>query len=166
MKQSPRRTFALAVALGLVVLPVSAALAYFLASGTGSVSGATVTSTSPATVSLSQQYADPASEFVYEGPSTTALSPGGTVRFGLNATCLTSCPASVGSVRLVSVTSDKAGCNSTSLPGTFTSAGLVVNMTVGATTYIGQMTVSMNSDPDRDQSACLGATLVFNLATP
>jgi hypothetical protein len=64
------------------------------------------------------------------------------------------------------VTSDKAGCNSTSLPGTFTSGGLVVNMTVGATTYIGQMTVAMNSDPDRDQSACLGATLVFNLATP
>lgn len=167
MRTSSRRTFAVAVGLGLFVLPAATVLAFFLASGVGQASGAVVTSSSPATVSISQQYADPANEFVYEGPSTTALAPGGTVRFGLNATCTASCPASVGSIRLTSVTSDKVGCNSTALPGTFTSGGLVVNMTVDTTTqYVGQMTVSMVSDPDRDQSACLGAVLSFHLQTP
>jgi len=162
-----RRAFAIAVALGLFVIPVSTALAFFAATGTGTVTGATVTSSSPATVTISAQYGDPASEFVYSGPSTTALAPGGTVRFGLVATCTSSCPASVGSIRLVSVSSNKTGCDSTALPNTFSAASLAVNTTIdGSPTYVGQMTVAMASDPNLSEDACLGATLSFRVATP
>ncbi len=161
------RAFAFAVALGLVVIPVSSALAYFLASGTGTVTGATITSSSPATITISAQYGDPANEFVYSGPSTTALAPGGTVRFGLVATCTASCPASVGSIHLASVSSNQSGCDSTSLPDTFSAAPLSVGTTIDTTpTYVGQMTVAMASDPTRSEVACLGATLSFHVATP
>lgn len=166
VRPSRRRTFATAVALALFVIPVSSALAFFLASGTGTISGAKVTASSPATVSITPTYAD-SNEFSYAPAGATALSPGGTVTLPLYATCVTACPASVSSIRLASVSSDKTGCDSASLPGSFTSGALAVNATITTTpTPIGSLVVAFNADPDRDQSVCLGATLAFHLATP
>jgi len=164
MRRSTRHTFAAAVALGLVVIPVASVIAVFLASGSGTVSGAQITTSSPSSVRIDAAAA-PGSEFVYEGPSTTALAPGGDVKMSLAVTCLTSCPATVGSIRLVSVSSNQSGCSSAALPGTFTSPGLAVNTTITGTVIVGQLTVFMNSTGD-DQTPCLGATLTFNLATP
>jgi hypothetical protein len=166
MKLSRRRTFAVAVVAALFVVPVASTFAYFLASGSGTVSGAQITSTSPATVAITPTYSD-SNEFSYAPAGATALSPGGTVSMPLYATCTAACPASVSSIRLASVTSDKAGCNSASLPGSFTGGPLVVNQTITTTpTPIGNFVAAFNSDPDRDQSVCLGATLTFNLTTP
>lgn len=162
-RRTSPRTFAAAVAIALLVMPVAEALAYFSATGTGNIAGAQV-STTASTVSLSL---GGGTSFTYAGGSTSALVPGGTVTFPVSASCLTNCPGFVSSIRLAGFTSDKTGCDSVTLPGSFTAPNLGVNATVSVSgASVGSMTVTFVNLPSTNQNACLGAILTFQLATP
>jgi len=162
-RQTSPRTFVAAVAVAILVLPVAEALAYFSATGTGNISGAQV-STTASTVSLSL---GGGTSFTYAGGSTSALVPGGTVTFPINASCLTNCPGFVSVIRLAGFTSDKTGCDSTTLPGAFTAPNVAFNATVSVSgANVGSMTATFVNLPSTNQNACLGAVLTFQLATP
>lgn len=109
-----KHSFAVAVVAALMVMPVTEALAYFSATGTGTISNVQA-GTSASTVTIAQNGA-----FVYAGPSTTNLVPGGTVAFPSIITCTAVPPCVVPSVSLQSWTSNQAGCTTALMPGSFT----------------------------------------------
>jgi hypothetical protein len=76
-----KHSFAIAIVMALFALPVVTALAYFSATGTGTISNVQA-GTSASTVAIAQNGA-----FIYAGPSTTNLVPGGTVTFPSTITC-------------------------------------------------------------------------------
>lgn len=155
------RSFVAAVIVALFALPTVEALAFFSSTGTGST---TATAASASTVSIAVDSSNP--NPVYAGPSTTALAPGGTVTQALKATCLTGCPAHVSTVNLASWSSNKTGCDSTTLPGSFTMPALTFNGNVASSgTSLGSVVISFVNTAS-DQTACAGATLTFNFTTP
>jgi hypothetical protein len=159
-RRSSPRTFAAAVLVALLVMPVAEALAFYGVSGSGTIGPAPVSATGT-TVGVS---IGGGTAFTFSGGSTTNYVLGGSSSSPIRLTCLTSCPATVAHVNLSSFTSDKAGCNSTSLPGAFTAPGLVpVPSSIPATaTDVGSITINYVS-LSVDQSACLGANVTFTL---
>jgi hypothetical protein len=156
------RSFVAAVIVALVAMPVAEALAYFSSTGTGST---TATAAQASTVSIAASAGNP--NPTYGGPSTTAVAPGGTVTQALMATCLTTCPAYVSTISLAGWSSNKTGCDSTSLPGSFTMPPLAFNGNViSGGTPVGSVVITFVNLPNTDQTACAGATLTFNFTTP
>ncbi|HEV2033387.1 MAG TPA: hypothetical protein VGU71_04190 [Candidatus Dormibacteraeota bacterium] len=159
-RRTSRRTFVVAIVVALLLMPVAEALAFFSATGSGTIAGAAVASAPTVSITLGGGTA-----FTYAGGSTTNLVPGGTVTFPVRVSCTANCPAQVSTIRLSSVTSDKAGCDSTTLPGSWTAPNLNVNQSITTTTDVGSMTVTFVNTAS-DQTACAGATLTFHLSTP
>jgi len=161
-----KHSFALAVVLALVALPVMEAAAYFSATGTGTISNVQA-GTSASTVTIAQNGA-----FVYAGPSTTNLVPGGTVAFPSTITCTAVPPCVVPSVSLQSWTSNQAGCTSALMPNSFTisaqSAAFPVTInTVGAGGAVSDnITVQWNNLASINQGPCAGGTFAFVLSVP
>ena len=164
-RQTSPRTFVAAVAVAILVLPVAEALAYFSTKlHADPDQWIAQVSTTASTVSLSL---GGGTSFTYAGGSTSALVPGGTVTFPINASCLTNCPGFVSVIRLAGFTSDKTGCDSTTLPGAFTAPNVAFNATVSVSgANVGSMTATFVNLPSTNQNACLGAVLTFQLATP
>lgn len=163
-RRTSPRTFAAAVVVALLALPPIEALAYFSATGSGNIAGA-ITAGAP-TVSIT---IGGGTAFTYKdssGATASNLQLGGNVTFPVRVTCTANCPAQVTTIRLSGVTSDKTGCNSTTLPGSWTAPNLTVNQSItpGATD-VGNMTVTFVNTAS-DQTACAGATLTFQLSTP
>lgn len=159
-RRTSPRTFAAAVVVALFLMPVAEALAFYAVSGTGTIGPAPVSATGT-TVSVS---IGGGTSFTFSGGSTTNYVLGGSSTSPIRLLCLTSCPATVAHVNLSSFTSDKAACNSTSLPGAFTSPGMVpVPSSIPATlTDVGNIVINYVS-LSVDQSACLNANVTFLL---
>ena len=156
-----KHSFAIAVVLALVALPVMEAAAFYAASGSGQI--ANVQAGSPnSTVTIAANGA-----FTYAGPSTTNLMPGGTVSFATLISCTAGCPANVTTVNLGSWTSDKAGCDAVTFPGSFTMPTLNVNnANVGAGGVSGGTATVTWVNLAVSQNACSGAKFTFTLVTP
>ena len=155
-----KHSFAIAVVVALFALPVTEALAFYSASGTGTTDA--IAGSPNATVTITTGTAR-----TYAGPSTTNLMPGGTVTFGTNIACTANCPAFVGSINLGSWTSDKAGCDTATLPGSFTMPAIVVNASFTAAGGAGPNgTITWVNLATLSQNACAGAHFTFNLVTP
>ena len=156
------RPFVLAVVGALLLLPPIEALAFFAATGTGQVTGIQI-ATASSTVSLAE--VGGASGLTYS--NGTNLAPGSNVSFTVSATCLTSCPTTVSTVSLQSVSSTKVGCDSTSLPTSFTMPQVTFNGTVNTTAVnVGTATLTFVNLPSTNQDACSGASLTLTLSTP
>jgi hypothetical protein len=156
-----RRAFVVALVLAVTAMPISEALAFFSATGSGTIAGATTANAPTISISLAGGTA-----FTYAGGSTTNLVVGGNVTFPVRATCTASCPGQVTTIRLTSVSSDKVGCDSTTLVGAWTAPNLAVNQSITASaTDVGSMTVTFVNTAT-DETACAGATLTFHLSTP
>src|SRR6266851_4965513 len=84
-----KRSFVAALGLAMLVLPVSTALAFFAATGSGQISNVQA-GTAASTITIT-----PNGALTYAGPSTTNLMPGGTVSTSLLLTCTTGCPTQV-----------------------------------------------------------------------
>jgi hypothetical protein len=146
-------------------MPVATALAFFSATGTGTISNAQA-GTSASTVSITQQPG-----FTYAGPSTTTLVPGGTVTFTQVTACTAGPPCVVPSLGLASWTSNKAGCDSTTMPGSFTitNQNWTVNLPVTLATVGASdsdiVTITWNNLAI-SQTACAGGLFAFVLAVP
>ena len=154
------RPFVLSLVVALLVLPTETAIAFFSATGSGTVSGVQAGSAS-STVALST-----VGGFTYSGPSTTNLMPGGTVSFTVQATCTASCPATVSTVNLQSWSSNKTGCDSTTLPNSFTMPAITANLSVNTSaTTVGTATITW-VNLAVNQNACSNASFTFVLTTP
>ncbi len=156
------RTFALAVVVALLLMPPAEALAYFAATGSGTISGAKA-GTPSGTVAINSD-----GIFTYSGPSTTALLPGGVVAFKVFALCQTTCPATVGSINLTAWTSDKPGCDTATMPNSFSMPAIVVNAAIPGPpqTQVGTANITWANLSGVNQNACSGATFTFTLSTP
>jgi hypothetical protein len=154
------RPFAAAVVAALLVLPTVEALAFFASTGTGTATGAVAGAAPTVTIFTSGPWS-------YAGPSTNNLMPGGNASILVDGKCATgACPAFVSTVSLGGWTSDKTGCDSTTLPGSFTMPKLVYNANVvAAGSLIGTATITW-VNLTTDQGACSGATFTFTLTTP
>lgn len=159
-----KRSFAVALVLAAAVLPVATALAYFSSTGTGTFANVQAVATSPSTVSIVQT---PAIAYVYKdstGTVVAALGLGGQALVSMDVTCLTGAPCQVNALVIQSWTSDKAGCDSTTLPGNFSigSPAAFSIPTVGAkvtnTVAFNWLSLPVN------QNACLGAKFSFVVA--
>jgi hypothetical protein len=160
-KSGRTRTFVAALALAAVVLPVATALAYFSATGGGTISN--VQAGSPSSV-IALTTTGP---FTYSGPSTVNLQPGGTVGFTVQAACTAGCPAVLTTINLASWTSDKAGCDTATLPGSFTMPQVLYNGNVANATPINVGTAVITwVNLGVSQNACAGAKFAFALVTP
>lgn len=155
-----KRSFAIAVAVALMALPVTEALAFFAATGSGQITNVQA-GTATSTITIAQNGA-----LTYAGPSTTNLMPGGTVSFSLLLTCTAGCPTQVTTIHLSTWTSDKTGCDIATLPGSFTMPTLNVNASVNTGgAPAGPVTITW-VNLAQDQSACSGAHFTFTLVTP
>ena len=158
-----KHSFAAAVVLALVALPVAEALAYYGATGTGSI-GNVPAATQSSTVSLS------GGTNTFAGPSTTALAPGGTATQQMTITCTANPPCVVSGISLSGWTSNKAGCDSTTLAGSFTIANSATfPITISAlngTNTTDNLTITFVNLPSVNQSACAGGLFNFTLSTP
>jgi hypothetical protein len=155
------RSFVAAVGMAIVALPVATALAYFSATGAGTISN--VQAGSPSSVIALTM----AGSFTYSGPSTINLQPGGTVGFQVQAACTAGCPAVLTTINLASWTSDKAGCDAATLPGSFTMPQILYNGNVANATPINVGTAVVTwVNLGVSQNACAGAKFAFNLVTP
>ncbi len=159
-----KHSFAINVVLALFTLPVATALAYFGATGTGTISNVAA-GTSSSTVSI----AFSGSSFTYAGPSTTALVPGGTVSFPVQITCTAGAPCTVPSVSLLSWTSSKTGCDSTTMPNSFTiqsqTASFPITIATVGAAGADSLTILWNNLAT-SQTACAGGTFAFVLNVP
>jgi hypothetical protein len=155
-----KRSFVAALGMAVAVLPVATALAFFAASGSGTISNVQAGSPS-STVAIAINGA-----LTYAGPSTTNLMPGGTVSFGTSLTCTAGCPAQVTTLNLSSWTSDKVGCDTATFPASFTMPAVNVNASVPATGVSGGTATITWANLAVNQNACAGAKFAFNLVTP
>ena len=121
------RSFVTALVVALLLLPTSIALAYFAATGSGTVTGVTA-GTASSVVVIARNTGNP---ITYAGPSTTSLMPGGTVSFSIQFTCSAGCPAQVSTVSLQSWSSDKVGCTEAAMPNSFTTSANRAPMLLG-----------------------------------
>lgn len=175
-----KRSFVLALGLALFVLPVATALAYFNAVGTGTFSGVTATTSSPSTVSVTQTASSPYVYCAAGYPNPALCSPaagapttlplGGVVIIPVDITCTAGAPCQWQSLTLQSWTSNKTGCDATTLPGSFsiqanTSTSLLSGSlaTVGAKVS-GSVVIQWNNLSSLSQDACIGATFSYTLA--
>lgn len=160
------RPFALSLVVALVVLPVATALAFFAATGTGTAPGVQA-GTAPQAVFATEN----ASSYTYAGPSTTSLMPGGTVSFPVGVSCAPSpaaCPVYVSTINLGGWTSNKTGCDSTSMPGSFTMPTITYNANVTAANSFANVGTAVITwvNLATDQGACAGAAFTFTITTP
>lgn len=162
-----KRSFAIALVVGLLALPVTEALAYYGATGTGTISQVGA-GASASTVTIAQVTSF---QTVYTGPSTTNLQPGGTATVDMGFTCATAC--TISSISLQSWSADAthatAGCTSALMPGSFSITkntqtfpwSLVAN-----TQTTDQITLTWANLPTIDQTPCAGASFTFDISTP
>ena len=155
-----KHSFAIAVVVALFALPVTEALAYYAATGTGIISNAQA-GTATSTITIAQNGA-----FTYAGPSTTNLMPGGTVSFSLLLTCTAGCPTQVTTINLSTWTSDKVGCDVATLPGSFTMPAVNVNASVNTGGSVAGPATITWVNLASNQSACSGAKFAFTLVSP
>jgi hypothetical protein len=158
------RSFVVALVVAAMVLPPATALAYFSSTGSGTFANVQAVATSPSTVSIVQT---PAIAYVYKdstGATVTSLMLGGQVLISMDVTCLTGAPCQVNALVLQSWTSDKAGCDSTTLPTSFSigSPSAFSIATVGAkfTSNVALNWLNLATN----QTACLGAKFSFVVA--
>jgi hypothetical protein len=162
------RSFVVALGIAALLLPTAEALAYFSATGTGTFASVQAASASPSTVSIVQTAASP---YVYKdsaGAVVAALPLGGQLLIPVDVTCTAGAPCQFGTIAIQSWTSNKAGCDSTTLPGSFTGAAgpIFTNATIAtvgakvSTNY----SVVWNNLSSTNQNACLGAKFTFVLA--
>jgi hypothetical protein len=146
-----RHAFAIAVPVGALIIAATTALAFFGATGSGTITGISGSSASTSTVSLTQAV------------PTATIVLGGNASFTVLASCLSGCPGSVGSINLQSWSSSITGCNSAAFPGSFTmpAVGSASSpVVVGATpTSIGIATITW-ANLGVDQSVCKNHPLV------
>jgi hypothetical protein len=158
-----KHSFAIAIVAALFALPVAEALAYYGATGTGIIGNVPAASQS-STVSIS------GGAITFAGPSTTALAPSGTATFPLTITCTATPPCVVSGVSLQSWTSTKTGCDTATLPGSFTlahSATFPITIsTLNGTNLTDNATITFVNLPSVNQSACAGGSFNFTLVTP
>jgi hypothetical protein len=107
-----------------MVLPVVTALAYFTAVGSATFANVQAAATSPSTISIIQTAS---TAYIYKNAAsvvTPTLQLGGSVAISVDVTCTAGAPCQLGTPALVlnSWTSNKAGCDSTTLAGSFTLA--------------------------------------------
>ena len=156
------RPFITALVVALLLLPPIEALAFFAATGTGTITpvqGATNTST--VTLSLNGAVTYPSGQ--------TNFGPGQQVTIPVQALCTAGCPAFVSTVNLGGWSSNKTGCDSTTLAGQFTAPTLnanVGNIGTGSPVGLGNVVVSYVNLAGVNQNACSGATFTFTLSTP
>jgi hypothetical protein len=143
-----KRSFAVALGVAMLLLPVSTAQAFFAATGSGQITNVQA-GTATTVVSIEQNGA-----LTYAGPSTTNLMPGGTVSFSTLITCTAGCPGQVTAVNFGGWSSDKARCDFTTPPNSFTMPTLNVNQSVW-TTGISGGTVTINMGQPRRESECV-----------
>jgi hypothetical protein len=155
------RSFVVALVVAMFTLPTLTALAFYSATGSGIASN--VQAGSPSSViALSVSGA-----YTYSGPSTTNLQPGGTVGFTVQAACTAGCPAVLTTINLASWTSDKAGCDAATLPGSFTMPQILYNGNVTNATPISVGTAVITwVNLGVSQNVCSGAKFAFTLVTP
>ena len=155
------RSFAAALVVALLILPVAEALAYFAATGTGQATN--VQAGAPnSVVSIA-----PDSAYSYSGPSTTNLMPGGTVSFNLRLACTAGCPAQVTTITLSSWSSDKPGCDEASMPGSFTMPQILLNTSISAAGSGGWGPAQITwNNLAQTQNPCANANFTFTLTTP
>src|SRR5579859_7255878 len=97
-----------AAVVGSLVIASVTALAFYSATGSGTITGIAA-GTTTATLSVNQN-----SSATYSGPSTTSLVPGGTVTIPLIITCTANPPCTWSSMSLASWSSTKpAPCDPT-----------------------------------------------------
>ena len=161
-----KKSFVLALALALFVLPVATALAYYGATGSGTVGG-NVAGTSASVVTLQPN----TPSRVYAGPSTTDLMPGGTVAFQLAITCTAGSPCTVPSITLQSWSSTKpAPCDPTDMPNSFViqsqSATFPITVTAPTVDTSDTVTILWNNLATVNQTPCAGGTFTFTLNVP
>lgn len=131
--------------------------AYFSTTGSGSGNG-TVGSSSAMTIHQAS--------IVYSNAATdNALVPGTSATVTFTVDNPSSGHQLLNTIHLASVTSNKAGCDSTSQPTWITMPDVVVNHDYApgsgqAVTPTG--TITFNDDSANPQDACKGATLTFN----
>jgi hypothetical protein len=157
-----KHAFAASTAIAAFVIPTVTALAFFAATGTGTIP--TVLGGSPSSVVT---IASDGTPYVYAGPSTTTLMPGGTVSIGLRLVCTAGCPAQVTTVNLSSWVSDKAGCDAATFPGSFTMPALPINSSIalaGSSGWGPAIVTYVNLAAN--QNVCAGAHFTFTLVTP
>ncbi len=161
-----KHSFAVAVVLALVALPLTEALAYFGATGSGTISNVSA-GTANATVSFATQGV---STYVYGGGSSTNLVPGGTVQVPLTITCTANPPCVVSSLSLATWSSNKTGCDPASLPNSFSITANTATFPISIAALNGtgadSPTITWANLPTTNQGACAGATFTFNIATP
>jgi len=155
------RWFVVALVVALTLLPAVEAFAFFAASGSGTVPN--VQAGSPnSTVAIA-----PNGGYTYAGPSTTNLMPGGTVSFNAVIICTAGCPANVTTVNLSSWTSDKAGCDTATFPGSFTMPTVNVNNSNVTASGVSAGTVTITwVNLAVSQNVCSGAKFAFVLVIP
>ncbi|MEO8744953.1 MAG: hypothetical protein ABI334_00495 [Candidatus Dormiibacterota bacterium] len=156
-----KRSFGIAVAIAMFVLPVATALAFYSATGSGTVvTNAAASPSSVVTIAAN-------GGLTYAGPSSTNLAPGGTVSFSTLITCTAGCPADVTTINLTSWISNKSGCDMATLPGSFTMPTINVNnpnVTAGGVS--GGIATITWVNLGVPQNACSGALFTFTLSTP
>jgi len=93
--------------------------------------------------------------------------PGGTVGFQLQAACTSGCPAVLSTINLGSWTSDKAGCDSVTLPASFTMPTITYNGNIANATPVPVGTPVITwVNLGVSQNACANAKFAFVLVTP
>jgi hypothetical protein len=158
-----RHSFAIALVVALALMPAGEALAYFIATATGTGQVTNVQAGAPPTAVVTIA---PDGAYTYAGPSTSNLMPGGTVSFAVRVACVSGCPALVTTISLADWSSDKAGCDPASMPSSFTMPALNLNTSIGATSGGWGPAVITWTDLSTNQNACAGANFTFTLVTP
>lgn len=163
-----KHAFAIAMVLALTAMPVSEALAYYIATSTGTGSLAGVTGApAPAAGTVSISGFDNPTWFQVNGGTATQtpiIMPGDVLAFNVKATCLTGCPVHVATISLSGWSSDKAGCDPADLPGSFTMPVINVNLDVTTvSTFLPTLLTYVNLGIN--QNACQGAAFTFNFTS-
>jgi hypothetical protein len=153
-----------AAVIGALAMTIITAAAYYGATGTGTLGNIPAASQS-STVTLS------GGAPTFTGPSATALAPGGAVSQIITITCTAVPPCVVSGISLQGWTSTKTGCDSTTLPGSFTLAnsGATFPLTISTlngTNNTDTATITFVNLPSVNQSACAGGLFSFTLSTP
>jgi hypothetical protein len=149
-----RHAFAVMVPVGVVIMAATTALAYYGATGTGTITGVSGATSTTSTVTMNQVV------------SPAVIAPGGSYALNVTGVCTAGCPAFVSTINLSTWSSDKAGCSEAAMPGSFTMPTILANQSVTTTAgLIGSGTITWNN-LSVDQSPCKGANFTFTIVTP
>ena len=154
---SSRKRIAAVATAAVLGLSGGAVIAYFTAGGSGSGAGATGSASTATVIQAAPAAAD------YSPSGSNSLFPGGSQTVHLTVKNNGAGQQFINKVSLSSVTSNKAGCDSTSQPTWFSMSDVTIgeNLAPGATSTSHDGTVTFN-DTSSPQDACQGATLTFN----